>query len=139
MDFGDWQLGQEFPITLQATDGDTPTVPDRAPQLAMFTAAGTLIRRVLMPADTQSQQTGLFRLPLFLNENFSVGPIHGYIEWLVDGSLFAEPISFRILPGGSTDGTVISMTHVRRPSSNYLLWQTDAGTIFRGTNPRARR
>lgn len=139
MHFGDVQLGMEFPVVVLCHDGTEPAMPDAAPQLAMFTAAGVLIRRILLPADVQSQQTGLFRLPLFLNESFSAGAIHGYIEWRVSGSLFAEPVSFRILPGGSTDGSVISMTHVRRPSSNYLLWQTDAGTIFRGTNPRAKR
>lgn len=139
LDLGDWQLGQEFPIVLQATDGASPAWPDQAPQLCLFNGA-TLIRRVLMPADSQAQLPGLFRYPLFLNDEFpSSGIVTGFCQWVYDGDPFARPLAFRIIPGGNTTGQIISMAFVRRPSSSVMIYQTDAELILKASNPRVLR
>lgn len=139
LDLGDWQLGSEFPIVCQTTDGTSPAWPDRAPQLALYDG-DDLIRRILMPADSQAQMPGLFRYPLFLDASFpSSGPIHGFVQWVSGGLAFAKPLFFRILPGGDAFGQVIAMTYVRRPSTGFLVYQTDAGEILKGTNPRVQR
>lgn len=136
---GDWQAGMELPIVCQATDGLSPAWPDRAPQLALYNGA-TLIRRVDMPADAQAQIPGLFRYPLFLDDTFpSSGNIHGFVQWVNDGDAFAVPLFFRILPGGDSIGTIISMTYVRRPSMGFIVYQTDAELILRAKNPRVQK
>ena len=136
---GDWMRGQELSIVLQATDGVSPAWPDQAPQLCVFNGA-TLIKRVKMPAASQSQMPGLFRYPLYLGSEFpATGTIAGFMQWVYDGGVFAEPFSFRLIPGGSTTGQIISMTFVRRPSSGVIVYQTDAELLMKATYPRAVR
>ena len=138
-DLGDVQLGMEVPITVQCTsDGRAPATPDAAPILSLFGASG-LIRRIVMAADNQTQQDGIFRTQLFLDANFVAGPVTGHIGWTVGGNPLLRTVWFRILPGGDADGTVIAAAFVRRPQGTYIVWQTDAGTIFKGRNPRSTR
>jgi hypothetical protein len=140
IDLADVQLGQEIPIVVQATDGTSPVWPDSAPQLVLFNSAGTLLKRVYMPADPEAQQVGLFRLPLFLGPVFpAAGTIAGFVQWAVGGAPYSQTVTLRIIPGGDVAGQIIAMTYVRRPSSGYLIWQSDSGDLSRGTNPRSQR
>lgn len=135
LDLADAQLGQEIVVAFTAKDGLTPAWPDAAPQLVLYNGS-TFLVRLEVPADPQNPVDGSFRLNLFLDARFpSAGSLHGFVQWSVDGVPFSLPVVLRIVPGGDADGTVIAMSYVRRPSVAYILWQTDAGTIFRGTNP----
>lgn len=135
IDLGDTQIGQEIPVSYQITGPDGPLWPDAAPQLVLY-HDGDLVRRVKMPCDSQSQRDGLFRYQLFLDAAFPVGDLYGFLQWAVGGDPHAETVKMRILPGGSADGSAIAVACVRRPSANYLVFQCDSGTIFKGTNPR---
>lgn len=127
-------------MVCQATDGTSPAWPDSAPQLVLFNSAGTLLKRVYMPADPEAQQVGLFRLPLILGSVFpAAGTVSGFVQWVVDGDPYSQTVTLRIIPGGSVDGQIIAMTYVRRPSSGYLIWQSDNGDLSRGTNPRSQQ
>lgn len=138
INLGDVQLGAEIPFVATCTDGTSPAFPTQAPVLSLFSGA-TLIRRVLLPIDAQADQPGVFRLQLFLNSDFPVGPITGFVQWRNGGLNFCETVWMRILPGGDPAGSVISLEYVRRPQAGVLLWETDAGTILKGTNPRSTR
>lgn len=139
LDLGDWQLGQEFPIVVQTTDGVSPAWPDQAPQLCLFSGS-TLIRRVLIPADSQCQIPGLFRYPLFLGDAFAAAAtINGFVQWVNGGNAFAVPLFFRIIPGGNTTGQIIAMTFIKRPSSGAIVYQVDSEMILKATNPRVIR
>lgn len=135
-----WQRGSEIPITVQCHGSDgTPSNPDLAPVLALFDGS-TLILRQKMPSDAKAHQPGVFRLPVFLDARFpSSGQISGAVQWTKGGVVFSETVTFSIIPGGDTDGSVIATTFVRRPGLGALVWQTDAGTIMRGSNPRSQR
>ena len=132
---GDVQIGQEIPVTFQVTGENGPLWPDGAPHLVLF-HDGDLVRRIRMSSDSQTGRPGLFRHQLFLDAAFPLGGISGFIQWSVNLVPYAETVHMRILPGGSADGSAIAVACVRRPSANYLVFQTDSGTIFKGTNPR---
>lgn len=137
-DLGDCQRGQELSVPCQVTDGVEPEWPDAAPVLSLYNGS-TLVLRQKMPVDAGSQIPGFFRLPVFLDARFpDSGLIIGLVQWTNGGTVFGETLAFRILPGGSIDGSVIAMTYVRRPSSGFLVWQTDAGNLYKGSNPRVR-
>lgn len=138
LNLGAWQLGQEIPVTCQVTDGVSPAWPDAAPILALFSGA-TLLRKVAMPADSQAGMPGVFRLPVFLDGTFSAGPIAGYVQWVHGGVAFSQTVYFRILPGGDVNGSIIAATFVQRPSVSYIVFQSDAGEVLRGSNPRSLR
>lgn len=139
MNLGDWQLGSELPVVLQATDGTSPAWPDAAPQLVLYNGT-TFLKRILMSADPQAQSPGLFRLNLFLDASYPAsGQLNGAIQWTNNGNVFSQTVWLRIIPGGDSDGSVIAMAFVRRPSASFVLWQTDAGVLFRGSNPNITR
>lgn len=138
IELGDLQHGQEVPVVLQCHDGTSPVLPDVAPVLSLF-QEGALVLRRRMPLDAQADEDGVFRYMLFINAAFTVSQVSGFVQWVVDGNPFSETVFFRILPGGAVDGSVISLEYVRRPQAGYLLWESDAGVILRGTNPRSIR
>lgn len=139
IDLGDLQLGAEVPVNVQCTsDGRIPALPTSAPVLSLF-QAGTLVLRRLMAADNQVRFPGIFRLQVFLNDEFTAGPVNGFIQWMNGGNLFTTPVWARIIPGGNASGSVIAAAFVRRPAKSYIVWEVDRGDLLKGSNPTSQR
>lgn len=109
--------------------------PDAAPVVSVFGPDGLIIRTELA-ADSQGLPPGHFRLGVFLGANFpESGWLYGHFQW-DDGVAHVQAFTARLLPGGSPNGSVIAMKYVRRPAANFVVYQTDAGFVMKGTNPR---
>lgn len=138
---GRFQQGDELPLTLQTTDASgVPEDPFDVPVATVYRDGATpsLVETVRLAADLRGVQAGLFRLPLFLGKLYGTAGRHLVVFRWVDADSVARQCvgCFTLLPGGSSDGNVIAMAYVQRPDARYLLWQTDAGLLLRGRNPR---
>lgn len=132
---GDFRRGDFLPLLLQTSPSGALGWPDAAPIVSVFDSTG-LILREKMAADAQGLPPGHFRLGIFMDASFPPsGWIWGHCQW-DDGTIHATSFTARILPGGSTNGSVIAMKYVKRPADNAIIYQTDGGFVLRGTNPR---
>ena len=89
-----------------------------------------------MPLIDKNSQVGLFCLNLFLGDAFSVG--HGTVEmhYRVSTKFGLEVRTFEIIPGGRPDGQMIGSHWYARPQAEFVVSQTESGTIRKGKNPR---
>ena len=133
---GRLQVGQELPLYLKCLLGREADVPSSHPTVEVRSESD-VVHSGRVPADDQGVATGVFRGPLMLDHRFAVGRHHAIFRWLDSGSHpRVEVQEFEIIPGGSADGSLIAMQSVERPQANYLIFQTDAGRLIRGRNPR---
>lgn len=151
---GRFQQGSEIALVLQCTDAaGTPDDPTYLPWVQIWQderndnhtddpddieAPITLIASHQIPADLRGVEDGVFRLPCFLGPLYAVaGRYIAIFKWTdSDGVAHTRSAAFHILPGGSADGTVISMFFSSRPNATYLVFQCDSGRIIRKPNPR---
>ncbi len=137
---GRFQQGQEVPFVLQCTGmSGNPDDPQYPPAVTIYQDANppVLMETRLMAASERGVVAGLFRLPRFLVTGYDAGRYLVVFRWTdSDGEARMKVASFTVNPGGSADGAVISMHHVVKPEAGYLIWQTDAGWLVRGKNPR---
>ena len=136
---GRYQQGQEILLVVACDDGGgEPAWPDVAPTVTFHKPDGSVVFSRVMAADLQGVAEGVFRLPQFLNSEFSAtGPYRVVVRYTDEsGRARVLPGHFRLLAGGDADGAVVSMRAVRRPDANYLIFQTDGGRLVRGRNPR---
>lgn len=138
---GRYQQGQELPVTLQCVNAATgPSDPTELPRLEIYRdgATPTLIETVQLAADLRGVAVGVFRRGVYLGERYGTAGRYLLVAKYTDtdGTAHCEHGSFMLLPGGSDDGAVIAAKYVERPDASYLLYQTDAGRLIRGRNPR---
>lgn len=138
---GRFQQGQELPLHLQcvnATGGAGD--PTDLPRASVYRdgASPAFVETVELAADLRGVVAGYFRRGLFLDNLYSTAGRYLVVFKWTDSNTVAHcrVASFMLLPGGSADGAVISLKHVERPDASYLLYQTDAGRLIRGRNPR---
>lgn len=134
------QQGQELPLALQCVDATgAPADPVGLPVATFYRDGATKMRIETRPiaADLRGVKAGAFRLSLFLGELYTTGRHLIVFRWAdQNGVPHCQVATFMLLPGGSPDGAVIALKYVERPDSRYLMWQTDAGRLLRGRNPR---
>lgn len=138
---GRFQQGQELTLVLQCTTvAGAPNAPVLHPRVKIYRDASppVLIETVVLAADQQGVSTVLFRLSHQLTGLYgTAGRYLLVFSWQdSNGAGRSRLGSFTLLPGGSPDGAVIAMFHVRRPNAGYLIRQTDSGLLIRGKNPR---
>lgn len=151
---GRLQQGSEIALVLQCTDADeAPDDPTYAPWVQIWQderndngsadpddieSPITMIYSDKMPADLRGVDDGVFRLPLFLGSLYAAaGRYIAIFKWTdSDGVAHTRSASFHVLPGGSADGSVISMFFSSRADATYLVFQCDSGRLIRKPNPR---
>ena len=138
---GRFQQGTEIAIVLQCTDASNEADDPLRPPVAQIYQDGAdpvLIATVTVPADLRGVERGVFRVPLFLNDNYSApGRYLVVLKWSdLDGVARGAAGAFHLLPGGGPDGTAIAMHFSSRPDATYLLMQCDSGRLIRKANPR---
>ena len=138
MFLGTFRIGERVPIEVWVRNGSgTPVNPDEAPILSVY-AGGSKILSDTIPAHDQINVTGLFKFPICLDSQFSVGNHVILIKYDVSGSPVMELRTFEITPGGSIAGTGISMHYFRGSQRDVILVRTDFGVVRRLFNPRLR-
>lgn len=137
---GRFQQGQEVPFVLQCTSAvGVPDDPLYPPAVTIYQDANppVVVETRLMAAAERGVVAGLFRYPRFLVTGYAAGRYLAIFRWTDSGGVSRMKVaSFTINPGGSADGAVVALHHVGKPEAGYLIWQTDAGYIVRGKNPR---
>lgn len=132
---GRHQLGDEITVNVTTQNGTDVSWPDAAPTATIY-IDGSPINSRKIPAADRSGKTGLFRLTLFLGDGFSTGQYMMIVNWKIGSYHGVAIFNWEVIAGGSIDGSITSMYQYERPHARFLIHATDAGTIFKGTNPR---
>jgi hypothetical protein len=138
MFLGRAQQGETLIFFLQCLDADeVEASPSAPPQIKIWNPAGALALSGLMPAFERFQSTGLFYFNLFLGSSYSTtGNWAATFDYTVSAHHGFQSDTFEIIPGGHADGHVVGMYHYRRPHADFLVHQTESGTLVKGRNPR---
>lgn len=133
---GRYQLGDIVPLGVRATNGSgTPTVPDQAP-VATIVSDSAQVLTLALPIVDRYGITAWFSYPLHLSGIFAAGTYRVVYDWVIGGTAYGSEDTFEIAAGGDGEGAGLSMFWFGRPTSDFLLLQTDGGRIIRRRNPR---
>jgi hypothetical protein len=73
---------------------------------------------------------------VFLDGRFSTGRYDVLVTWEIGGTVYASSGMFDVVAGGDVGGAVIAQTVYHRPEADYVVYQTNAGTLERSRNPK---
>lgn len=131
---GTYILGTQAVLGCQCVNAaGTPTAPDSAPTMKIYTATGTssVVSKSIPPRD-KFNSTGYFEYQQPLNSLFSTGLYYVLYTWTISSTTYtqADVDVFRIVAGGDNTGSVISMFYLDRPDGNdFILAQLDMGSV----------
>ena len=132
------ELGQELPITFQCVNSsDLPVEPDAAPVVKVYNESSVKVYDAAVPPKDRQRATGLFGHFIRLGSKFAAGQLYVWrATWAVSAFTGVAEGYFQVNAGGSADGAVIAMTYVEFAGANRIVYQTDAGLVKQGKNPR---
>lgn len=123
------------PLTLLCVDQNgTPSLPSSAPSVTVR-ADGAPIASIFLPVLDKPAATGLFQYPLTLGSPYPPGRYRATYHWTVGGFLGTHEDNFEVVAGGDAAGAIIAMAWYERPHANFLVMQTDNGTLLFGRSP----
>lgn len=130
-------LGDEILLGVQCKSAGTPTAPDAAPTMKIYTEAGAAVLSKAIPPLDRYSATGLFEYMQPLNSSFAAGRYFVRYTYVISGATKAAPIdSFEIVAGGSADGMYNALFYLDRPDGNdWVLGTTDQGTLTNNRGP----
>ncbi|MFO0899366.1 MAG: hypothetical protein U0836_18225 [Pirellulales bacterium] len=138
MFIGRFQLGDFVTLVVWCRDSaGTPAVPTAHPQAKIYDAAGSLVQTHDLPLVDSADTTGRFRFELPLGTQYAVGYYDVKIDYTISSVVYSELMSFQVLAGGHTDGSLIAAELYNSPNSPWLVAETDRGTLLAHRNPRA--
>lgn len=132
---GRHKLGQTAHFYVQCKNGRTPTIPDDVPIYRIYSGSA-LVKTGKMPVIDRRYVTAFFVASVFLDGSFSEGFYSVVITYAISGTSVSETTSFRVDPGGNSDGHITAMYHFRRPNANFVVQGLETGRIVKGRNPR---
>ena len=137
MYLGRFQLGVWLDAYLQCrTSSRLPVMPSYVPQIRILRASdGTAVYNGLMPVVDKTSNIGLFCSRLFLGIGFSVGMHSVSMKYFASQPFIVER-TFEIIGAGDPKGNVLAMSYLHTPAADHIVYQTEAGLIIRGKNPR---
>lgn len=130
---GRTQAGREIVLGLQTSDATSPALPDACPLMDVYSGTRHVVSKQIPIFD---KETKYFQYPLFLGSVFTAGTCLVTYRWTVGSYEGYAEDTFEIVPGGNTDGQLISMFFYRKPQGDYLVRQLTAGVIKRGRGPK---
>jgi hypothetical protein len=137
MYIGRQQSGSWLDVYLQVTDVDgEPAMPDHVPQIKIRNSAGTLVVDQLIPVVDKTVQVGIFCSRLFLGAAFATGMYSVTMLYRSGVKIGIEERVFEIMAGGDAKGTALAMTYYHKPHKDFIVYQTESGTLEKGSNPR---
>jgi hypothetical protein len=134
---GRLQLGTYLEVLFQPTTGNNePALPDAVPTIQVRrTSDGAVVHSGLMPVLDKTVSPGLFYLPLFLGFGFAAGGHTLRLSCTIDGDPVLDTRSFTIVAGGDVQGQALAMVYFHKPHADFVVFQTENGSISRGKNP----
>lgn len=134
---GRWQLGQEIPLAVLCVDADeTPTNPDAAPFLDVYSTSAKVIAGRRLPLLDRNGQRAFFQLNLRLDSRFAAGVYQVVYHYTIGSYLGQVHDTFEVVAGGDADGASIAAYWYERPHADFLVRQLDSGQLVKGKNPR---
>jgi hypothetical protein len=114
----------------------TPLLPDSAP-VASISQGTQLVQSLPMPIRDRFAVVGFFQFPLLLGTLYTAGQYRVLFQWTISGTAYADVAGFEVVGvAGHPDGAGLAMIWYARPTSNFVLVQTESGRIIRRRNPR---
>jgi len=139
MFLGYFQLGDMVPISVWTLDGSkAPSQPDDVPVARVYDSSGDLVLSQKLPVVDSADVDGFFQHRINLDQLFSTGYHSVIVHYAVDSTDYAEVFQFEILPGGNQEGNGISMHFFKQQAADFVLLQTDRGSLKRLRNPKVR-
>ena len=131
-----YQLGDVVPLACLTKNGSgTPALPDDSP-VARIYSDNAPVATLSLPIADRYQRPGFFELPLLLDARFAVGRCSVVYQWAIGGVKGGDIDYFEVVAGGDQDGAGLALYYFERPTSSFVLLQTDAGRIVRRRNPQ---
>ena len=131
---GEYQLGDLFALQLFTDSSGTPTNPTSAPRARVYSSSA-FVEDHLLPITDSRNVAGRFWFCIPLSSKYSAGYYFVQYTYVISGTTKSTMESFRILAGGDSSGTGISMQHFRRPPDDFIMLQTDGGVLLNKKNP----
>ena len=136
MFLGRLQLGDLLPLVFSTTDAsDTPTLPDAPPSVIIYNDSGAIIQK-LLPVVDRYIVTGLFFLPVIIDNQFAAGRHRVLFSYMLSSTAYAKTAEFEVLSSGGTDGMASAMHMFQLPNVDYAVIASNRGRIKRFRNPR---
>jgi hypothetical protein len=135
---GRFSRGQVVTLTLRCVDAaGAPSLPDAAP-LAEVWGESSLVDTFKVPVADRHGVTGYFALPVHLDGRFpETGFLAVVYHYQLSGVHFVKGDGFEVVPGGTVDGAGVGMFYAGGlAGADYVLVQTDRGSVLRKRNPR---
>lgn len=130
------QLGEHIALGVLCLDAsDTPTAPDAAPLLEIFSGTAKVLAKTI-PALDRFGTTGLFQIQQFLDERFAAGQYKAIYRWDIGSYEGMAEDTFEVVAGGNADGQIIAMHYYKRPHADFIVSQLNSGKLVKGRNPR---
>jgi hypothetical protein len=139
MFIGYYQLGDLLPVSVWTLDAaGTPTEPDDVPVLQIYDADGLATYTKILPVVDSANITGYFQYRVNLDQAFSTGYHSLIIHYVISSTSYAIVGQFEVVDGGDDEGQGIAMHFFKQPAADYVLLQTDRGSLKRLRGPTIR-
>lgn len=130
-------LGQEICLGVLCVNGSrVPSEPTAAPTLSIYSDSARVVGGLTIPPADRYGSPGYFQRKVFLDGRFTTGQYRAVMRYTIGAYEGVAVDTFEIVPGGDAAGTPIAMYFYRRPNCDWVIQQTDAGTILKRRNPR---
>lgn len=135
MFIGRFQLGDTIPLFVVTTDAsDTPQVPEFPPTVKIW-SKNKLVKAKFVPTWETFTQTGIFLGRAFLDPKYAIGLYRVTYYYQIGTFQGIKVGNFEVMPGGNTDGNVMSMYYYHCAQANFVVQGLDSGKIVQGRNP----
>lgn len=135
MNLGRFHVGDSIPLAVSSEDNNgVPTLPTAAPTARIYSGS-TLIETVSLPIWDRYKVTAYFQKRHRLGSSYSAGTYLVVYGWTISATSYKKVAFFQVYSGGDADGNVIAAAAVERPEANYILYETESGSLMAGRNP----
>jgi hypothetical protein len=136
MFIGHYQLGDLLPVSVWTLDSaEAPVKPDDVPILQIQDSSGNAVLAKALPIVDSAGITGFFQYLVNLDQLFQAGYHSIIIHYVISSNSYAAVRNFEIVAGGNSEGNGIAMHFFKQPAADYVLLQTDRGSLKRLRNP----
>lgn len=125
---GRYRRGDKVDLSLSL-----PSTPDAPPIAVVLDSDSTQIASMMMPAANQDRTN--FALPLPVGLPYSVGSFSVYFHYTIAGTTSLKQVTFDVVSGGDSGGSVIALYSLDRVESRCIVAQLDSGALVLGKTP----
>ena len=135
-----YALGEWLSVHVLCRDtNDDPVAPTAAPTYTIYTNADdsspTGYDTVTFEPYNQDALTGWFHTVVHLGSGLSTGQHRLLVEWAENGNAHNLLHRFEIVAGGNTSGAYTQLHAQRYPHAEFVIGQTDSGSLELNRSP----